>query len=307
MSQKVKQKRMLGIEHINGKTRISINYSSLNLLQECQRKADYIFNHGLVDLPSQSQIFGTLIHKTLQSWYLVPKEDRTPDFMRNAWFSIASSSNYQDPQDGVKTIDNGAKSLHNYALTFRDDDLEVITLNGKPAVEVTLEATVFSNDTHEVQLFGTIDLIVQSKKSGDIYVMDHKTTSRLGDEFYKLWKPNHQVSAYILLAQLNGIKTNEAVIQGIQTVKTKHDVVRVECRRTPEELQDFVNTLVYEASRFIRQKGKVYPGASDYVCGAFGGCRFQQLCQVSNVLREPMMAIKKREIEEYLNANANAG
>lgn len=290
---------------VTGKTEVHINFSSLSVMQECQRKADFMFNKGLVSEPSSAMQFGTMVHKAMQAWYLTPQCGRSPKIMANNWNWVYDESGFV-PTDDRKTKETGLAAMMKYAETFVDDDLEVINLNGGPAIEMTLEAKVATNAKVDYFLFGTLDLIVKSKSTGQVYVMDHKTTTSLGSQFFQQWKPNHQVSAYILLAQKHGLECSEALIQGIQVVKTKQEVCRVPSRRSEEELQDFVATLVYEADRFMESnKNKFYPGASDYTCGAYAGCQFLDLCTASVGVRNELIKAKQNELKqrELLNAN----
>lgn len=298
-------KRMFEVKEVDGKTRIYVNSSSLSLMQECQRKANYILNDKLVSESSSHQDFGTLVHAVLARWYLSNPKDRSPEMMEAAWNDEFTESGFI-PVDDRKNHATGLSAMRKYAEIFAHDPFVIVSGKDGPIVEKTLEAKVADLPAvnAEVWLFGTIDALVTNEDAPEdgVYVMDHKTTTTLGAQFANLWKPNHQMSAYILLAQANGFNCNTALVQGLQIVKTKQEVIRIETRRTREELNDFLDTLVYEVSRFLHNtKANFFPGASAYTCSSFSGCQFLDYCQASQERRRELVNMKQQELELMKN------
>lgn len=284
---------------IKGDT-VRINSSSLSIMQECSRKADYMLNRGLISESSSAQDFGTLVHQALADWYLAKPSLRTKEFMVSAWTTRFTEMNYK-PQDDRKTFDTGLAALIKYATLFSDDELEVMMIDGVPCVEYPFDVLLCGN----IRLFGTIDLIVKNK-AGQVFVMDHKTTTTLGESWMNLWKPNHQMSAYVYAAQALGLNCTSALVQGIQVVKTKQEVCRIETHRSFEDLDDFRSTVANEVNRFqMNTQMGFHPASSGYTCSGFGACQFLDYCKASKAQREMMILIKQQEIKALHDAKEN--
>jgi hypothetical protein len=72
-------KRMLEVTSDgSGRPVVSINPSSLNLLQTCPRKSEYVLHRHLVPLEKSAPlVFGTAIHAALEVFYSEPREIQT--------------------------------------------------------------------------------------------------------------------------------------------------------------------------------------------------------------------------------------
>jgi hypothetical protein len=291
----------------DGKIVINVNVSTLRILQQCQRKADYIINHELVSKVSHHADFGKIIHKVMEDYYTLPASERNAEFVASSWKKHYDEAKFV-PQDEKKTFETGLAALQKYNDMFINDDFEVVEIEGKKAIEHEFELDIFEYEAYHIRLFGTIDMIVRSKSTGEVFVLDHKTTSQLGAQFMQMWNPNHQMSCYIYATQKLGFECNAAVINGIQVVKTKQEIVRLTTRRTADQIQDFIRTIAEEAIRFDMNttRGALY-GADNYTCAEFGGCTFLPFCQADIQNRMAMIRAKQQELrtEEQENGSTD--
>lgn len=274
------KKRMFEAVKEDGKVKaVYINSSSLSIMQECQRKADFILNKGLIAESSVDQDFGTIVHKTMATWYSLPPAERTKESITAIWGTEFGNAKYT-PKDNRKTGPNGLIAMQKYADLFSSESYVVMEHEGKPMVEFEFEQKIITLSGVDYYLFGTMDLVLQDAGTGKVFTMDHKTATTLGQEFMDRWKPNHQMSGYIWALQQMGYDCDTAIINGIQVVITKQEILRVPTNRTVSEIDEFLATVVYEAQRFVTNTNiGILPGASDYACTFMGGCKFLGLCQ----------------------------
>lgn len=270
-----------------------VNSSSVEVLQNCYRKGEYLFDHGLKSESSKAQTFGTIVHETLAGWYMMPAEMRTSMVMIEIFNKFYTESGYE-PEDGSpKTKENGLKTMLKYVDVFKDDQFEIVMHAGRPMIEWSFEYILQGN----IRYFGTIDLVVRDKVTGKIYVFDHKTASALGIQFNNSWNPNHQMTGYIWALNQAGLECSDALIQGIQVMKTKWEVCRVPTHRTEENFQDWKSTVVDLVERYASyQEHGFFPHAGNHACSAFSGCQFLDLCKSSREVRKDLIERRKYEI-----------
>lgn len=72
----------------------------------------------------------------------------------------------------------------------------------------------------DVMFYGRYDGVVEEKASGQLYVMDHKTTGQLSSDWAETFRLSTQMTGYIWAAeQLMGKRITGAIINGIQISK----------------------------------------------------------------------------------------
>lgn len=277
---------------------IRINNSSLDLIQTCMRKAQYVLERGLTtNDESSALIFGSAIHKALETWYCIPQDKRNaPDAKRQATDAFLSYSKSLETSVDVgdkRSPQNGVRILENYFKKYATDTLEIVhDENGLPIVERRFEVPLFETKSYDVILFGTIDAILRDTAVNAIYVTDHKTTSALGSEFYNRLKPNHQYTAYIYGAQkVFNLNTNLFLVNGLQVAKTKWDLVRQVTTRDESDFDELKAAVRKVIDDFIRAKEtSSWPMNAPNPCTMYGGCPFRDVCSASPGTRETMIS-----------------
>ena len=315
-------KRMLEIE-LDKETNIpifNINFSSLDLLQTCKRKAFYSLELKLGSgEESAPLVFGSAIHKALEYWYLAPPEERAmnaqcKDIINQLKFQNEVEGHENCPKCGAvrafivaakpiwaldvsdkRSVANGCEILSEYFLAYQDDPFVVVVHKDHgPLVEKSFQFNIHKSKDFIINLHGTIDLVLTNPKTNISFVIDHKTTSQLGTEFYNRLKPNHQYTGYVWAArEVFGIDTNVFMVNGIQVAKTKKQFARQFTERNETDFNELKYAMIHAASDYIlcRQDG-YWPQSAPGPCANYGGCQYRGICELPEALRK-----------DYINMN----
>lgn len=292
------KKRMLEVEKLaDGRTKVAINSSSLDLIQTCMRKSHYVLERQLVsNSESEALTFGSAIHKALEIWYAASALHRRSETLQAAaiagFESIGSSLRMLDTND-KRSIDNGIKILRAYFKHYADDGFEVaLDESGSPLVEKNISFLLHHSEELVIEYFGTIDVILQNKATGVTVICDHKTTHQLGSEFYNRCKPNFQYCGYVRAArEALGIDTRLFMINGIQVVKTKQEFARQIVEFDASDFQEHTDAVVAAVKRYLHaQETAVWPMTAPNPCASYGGCQFLKVCEVPTKLRENVLS-----------------
>lgn len=301
----VDQKRMLGVQEVDGWTTVYINSSSLDVIATCKRKAYYLIERGIRSKTiSKPQLFGTAIHKALEVWYTTKDETKAI----HAFTQIAEPLGVEHEKD-KRHPNNGIKILRNYFETYKDDPYEILSDSKGLMVERDFEFEVYRNDKERLSiwLFGRIDCVMKNKDTNEVYVVDHKTTSSLGVEFFQRINPNFQYTTYLLAAQkcLN-LDTDRFLVNGIQVAKTKWDLARQFTNRDEGDFKELIDAYVQATKDYLAcRKTENWPMTAPSPCTMWGGCQYREICSVPRDLREEMignMYADPNRLEETENA-----
>ena len=105
--------------------------------------------------------------------------------------------------------------LYYKRFPIAQEEFEVVTnAQGKPYLE-----TGFAIDLGGNKVFtGKIDAIVRMKKSGRLWIVDHKTTQKLLNEFYfKTYSLHNQVTGYLwAVRELLGEEPEGCIINALR-------------------------------------------------------------------------------------------
>ena len=124
--------------------------------------------------------FGAAIHDALNIYYTVGLEEAIIKFKET----------YKDREgDEIRTVDNGIKALEWYAKVYEH---EPFTIVGKPEVG-------FVFPLGDILWGGRMDLPVEW--DGQLWVMEHKTTSSLNINFFRQFALDKQVTSYTVGAE----------------------------------------------------------------------------------------------------------
>lgn len=317
-----KPKRMLGLSKLpDGRDLVEINFSSLSVINDCLRKAEYSLIRKLrADTESEALTFGKAIHKALEHWYYLPshlrqltnKESEIADTLIGSSVGVDIGP-YETALDSINTfvveaqsvrwlasedkrsLANGIKILKAYFKHYADDGLEVHRdESGKPYVERECEFIMHEDENKVIKFHGTIDIILKSTISGQLFVADHKTTASLGSQFYNRIKPNHQYTGYIWAArECLGIDTDSFLVNGIQVAKTKSEFARQPTQRNEEDFQELKLAMIDASERILKAvRTNEYPMTSPNACTNYGTCSYFDICSAPKGLRENIIKSK---------------
>jgi len=317
-------KKMLQVNRLSdGRVHVEINPSSLNTIQICPKKSEYQLNRGLVPHERGSALIaGSSIHAALEIYYMAPREERLllPNYREKIQRMChgevlddeSTSLIYRATRGLINSAkplafleDHEARSIPNLGWLFgeyvedkKDDPYEILVVDGKPLVEAMYSHDIVDKPDLLITLFGTVDAIMKNTDTGQIVVVDHKTSGRIDNSFFNRVKPNHQFTAYIHLAQqCLGLDTQNFMINGFE-IKAKPKTPRGKgpsfvnplTNRTPEDIENFIKSTEY----FVRQYlGWVDDGFFPYgpvdSCSNYGKCSFHDVCTSPEVIKESII------------------
>lgn len=311
-------KEMLSvIELEGGRTKVRINYSSLDLIQTCPRKSYYQLERKLQSRnETPATLYGSAIHKALEVFYSHQARVRTmpKDFLKHAelipfgtvpptdHFLYTAVEKFCEvakplaalPDTDKRSLSTGVWTLYHYFQTYLEDPYVVYCDESGPVVERKFSLTIYSSDSLEVELFGTIDAVLRNDHTGVILPCDHKTSSVVGTDFYNRLRPNHQYTAYSMGAQkVLGLTTDSFMVNCIQ-VKPRPLTARGSAphfprqitKRNEEDFEEFVDAMVSAVGNYLSWKcSSIWPIGPTNSCASYGGCKFLEVCGAPKSLR----------------------
>jgi PD-(D/E)XK nuclease superfamily protein len=220
--------------------------------------------------------------------------------------------------EGQKSKEALVRTIIWYLDHYKNDAAEVVMLaNGKPAVELSFKFELeFGPDLlngdplygQPYLLCGHLDKVVSF--SGDLFVMDHKTTTgTLGSYYFDQYSPHNQMSAYTIASQtIMKSPIKGVIIDGIQVVgesdpkrKTEPYFRRGITYRTFDQLNEWLSDLRRWLAQAERYAEEGFWPMNDTACSMYGGCRFREVCSKSPQVREKWLKSNFTQEEERWN------
>ena len=214
------------------------DYTALDTFLTCRRKYYWMMIRNLrSQYVAPALDFGGALHTALAAYYASGLESALKVFKEV----------YKDREgDDLRTVANGEKLLCTYADKYRSEPFKVIEGGGKPALEIG-----FIVPMGDVMYAGRLDALVDW--SGQLFVLEHKSTASMQSNYFKQFSPNMQVDGYIYgAAAYTGRKCHGCIINAMEvwkdvkrpterTKKPEDHFARDPQTRTEAELEDFAN------------------------------------------------------------------
>ena len=318
----IAKKEMLRVDKIDGKTIVYINSSSLSIIQSCPRKSYYLLERKLKsNIESPALVFGSAIHKALEVFYSTPPSDREmpdkfeerahllahnpeadfgdhPFYKAIRAFVMAGQSLLSLPDTDKRSIVSGVWILGHYFQTYIRDEFTVYHDDQGPVTERTFVLKIMDHPTFEINIFGTIDLVLRNEITKELFPADHKTSSTMGTEFLNRIKPNHQYTGYIMGAQqVLGIDCEKFMVNGIQVKPipktsrgTPPNFTRQITSRNEDDITEYLVVINEAVFNYLRwKKDDVWPLGPVDSCAHFGGCQFLDVCSSPKNIRNNIL------------------
>ena len=264
----------------------AFDYTALSTFLRCRKRYYWRFVRDLVGkAPQTAPEFGRCIHKALDIWFTTHDQAKT--------ISTFNTLFVENPADEKRTIRVGEKLLSLYMDKYDHEGFKVIKS------EIPFAAPVRAGG---FTLIGRIDKIID--RDGAVYVMDHKTTSRLGYEFFYKIKPNMQFDGYIWAARQLGFPTCSGIlldallvakglITPVQLAKLQ-PLARDISMRTDEELDRYIQNicLIVDDIRKCYETDIWYDNTES--CCDFIECPYRKLCKEDIAIQEKIAAMDYR-------------
>lgn len=325
------QKRMLEVTGLGtSQINVYINWSSLDVLQTCLRKANFALMQRLVPNEEHPALTtGKAVHKALEVWYSAPKQNRKPS-------SFQSDENLQKMLRGeipdlagpdtrtaslfaflehtksqLNVADLGARDrtrvveiLDQYFDHYLNDPFDLYRDAQGPMCERDVEFLLYddflsgSSTTRLcIHYFGTIDSVFQDRNTGEILICDHKTTSSLGKDFLNRIKPNFQYVGYFLAArEALKLPVKQFMVNGIQIAKTKTEFKRQFTYVTEDDIREFKTAVIWNVRKYVEcLETETFPMSTPNACCMWGHCAYKRICEVPLSLQKSIISADYQE------------
>ena len=116
--------------------------------------------------------------------------------------------------------------------------------------------------------------------AGDIYIIDEKTTSKLGASWTRQWDLRAQFTGYAWGCREAGIRVAGAIVRGVSILKTKYDTLEAITYRPQWMVERWYSETLGLVHRAIeRWRTGNWFHDFDSACAEYGGCQYRQCCQ----------------------------
>lgn len=325
-----KPKEMISVSRRDGKTLVRINYSSMDVIQTCLRKAQYsLFEKWKPVDEAVATVFGSAFHKALEVYYRGTFDERklpTLETMQMMAFGNLATGEESDlllrstrafveaaaplaalPETDKHSIVNGCWILFRYFETYIKDPYIAYVDKDGPFVERTFSLVLHEDETLIVELFGTIDVVLQHTQTKELLPTDHKTAGFLnfgGSSYFDREKPSHQYTGYLIGArEVFGVDTDKFMVNIIEKKprpKTKGAIgvqfPRQITQRNADDFADFKESVIYVVHQYLTAiESRVWPQGPVGSCTAYGSCSFRQICSMPKSMRHNALTAKFKQ------------
>lgn len=156
------------------------DYTTISTFLECRKKYYFrMVKHLTPKIVSPALSFGLATHEALKVHYTRGKglEDTISKFRET----------YKDREgEDLRTVANGVRLMEWYAKVYAHEPFKVI---GEPEVG-------FVFPIGDILYGGRMDLAIDW--DGELWIMEHKTTSRLSARYFKQFELDFQITGYIV-------------------------------------------------------------------------------------------------------------
>lgn len=318
----------------DGRTLVRINSSSLQVIQECMRKAQYTLHEGwIAKEESPATLFGSAVHAFMEVFYSGRFEERR--LPRLVDFELMAAGQRIDgdeedlclksfraflkkhepiselPAEDKRSAANGAWILHHYLKSFIIDPYVAYVDDKGPFLERTFTLKVYEDESRVIEIFGTIDFVFRNLNTNKLIPGDHKTSSFLGfgdSSYFDREKPNHQYTGYIMgCREVFGLDVFEFLVNIIE-VKAKPKTERGKgpsfprqpTSRSLEDIEEFRQAVAYYSTMYEASlKSEIWPMGPVQSCASYGSCSFRAVCSSPKNMRQTIL---QNKFERKLNA-----
>lgn len=232
--------------------------------------------------------YGKLIHDALDTWY------NTWDY--DATLKTIMDADYEDPIDDFRTKERALRKIVDYIEFYGKEES---WLGGPDSVILTETAFNLEDPNDGFRWGGVVDLLVEY--NGELWVMDHKTTSRFGASWFDQFENSSQMAGYVWAAsQLHGSPVAGVLINCIVTHKVPKPAAK-QLHRQPlyfpewkiEEWKAMRSNDYHNLAK--AQEAERFPPRWHSCVNKYGKCPFFQVCRANPQAREHLI----EEFYEY--------
>lgn len=256
------------------------DYTALDTFLTCRMKYYwFMVRHLRAKSVSPALEFGQCIHTSLDTYYTSLLLKQTDGLEKAVEIFRAT---YKDREgEEVRTIENGVKLLTHYSEVYKHEPFKVL---GRPEIG-------FVFPIGELLWGGRMDLPVEWTND-ELWIMEHKTTTRLQANFFKQFDLNMQITSYILAAEefmrrpcmgciVNAIEPWKEVKRVTERTRKPHEhFARDPKMRSAAEKAYFKENVqkIVKDILWCEDRGEFYP--NQHACFQYNyDCQYKDLCR----------------------------
>lgn len=274
-----------------------LSYSKLNVLHSCPRKFRLAELEGRKQFsPSPHTAFGHAYGAGVQEFIryydmLGPERARK----RAVVAALAAWDTYDlDDVDakGIKSFWRATQAVELWcqvqgAALMQEYELAVLTVNGRVVDGIELQFYVRIGEGHSYQ--GHIDLVLRSRHTGELCVMEIKTTSRAAAQ--SDWANSSQTIGYNVLLQAMGAMTEEQVAYHVRYLvynAASGETEEFQFSRSLAERSEWVTSLLIDIRQMeLYEELGIWPKRGTECRAFFRDCEFFGTCDLSFAASAP--------------------
>lgn len=255
--------------------------TTVNMFQKCRRYYYWRMVRNLEKKEvSSALVFGGAIHDSLDTYYTDGLVKSISNFKET----------YKDREgDELRTVENGVKVLEWYGKVYAR---EPFTIVGKPE-------TGFVFPIGDIMFGGRIDLPIEW--DGQLWIMEHKTTTRLDHNYFKQFALDKQITAYCIAVEeyygkpcvgciLNAIEVwKELKRPTVKSKKPEDHFVRdpiMRSKRLKDRFKENMQKIVRDI-QYCEKENEFYEADEKSVCFSYNyDCPYRILCEFGEGPRE---------------------
>lgn len=256
------------------------DYTALSTFLTCRRKYWFRIIRGIIPTaPPTAAEFGRCIHIALDEWFTSHDLTKAKEVFSANWNEAIA--------DEKRNLRVAMKMLELYAEKYSSEGFKVLEVE-----------KVFRVPMADFFLIGRIDKVIEW--DGAVMVMDHKTTSRLGYEYFFKIKPNMQFDGYIYAAKQAGYTECNSILMDVLLV-AKGLLVPAQLSkltplgrdistRTSDDLLEYMVDITSIVDDIKREyEFDTWPRNTESCCD-FVQCPYRGICSQDASVRESIIA-----------------
>lgn len=258
---------------------MKIDNYALTMHQTCPAKFELgMLQHWRPRMKAAALGFGTSFHAGLAAWYKTGEVTKALLAIRESW-------DPESPMDDYRTLERCAATMLEYVKIYPVENFRILEVE----VPFLLPLGLCTDDGEAIEYGGIFDMLVEF--GGNVYVMEHKTTSQMGPLYFNQYKPNNQVTGYVWgAAALSGHRVAGAIINAICVTKTSAPrFQRQITTRTPEEIARWRVDVQSECNNIKRHERDGHFPYRTTSCMQYGMCAYHSVHVLSNPAEQRVM------------------
>ena len=295
---------------------MKIDNFALSMHQSCPAKYQLrMIEHWSSRRRTGALGFGSALHIGLAEWYRSGDPVKCLGAINEAWPDNM-------PIDDWRTKEKCIVTMAEYIKQYPTETFKVVGAPENPVIEVpfTIDMGFYlpciecgnmvededsgpfrakcencGGDKEPLEYGGIYDMLVDF--GGQLFVVDHKSTSVLGPQYFNQFNPNNQMTGYIWAAtQLSGTKVTGAIINAIGVMKTgKTKFEREITSRSPEAIETWKRNVYVEACNIKEHERIGFFPQRTQSCTMYGKCEYHDV----HVLQHAVEQAKRLE-QDYV-------